>query len=230
MFSLLDLIFPKFCIGCNKFSTYLCENCKKNIIYMDYDKCIVCGKENQEGLTHKECLSKTNIDGNFSIFRHNNIIRKIMKNIKYKLATDMLSTLFSLIQKDDLKRQENLINSFHIKNEEIFLQPVPLHQNRFNSRGFNQSLIFAEFFSKTFSIPIIQSINRVLDTKQQAKMKNRKEREENIKNAFVLLEKPKKNIIIIDDVLTTGETVSEIARLLKNNGCENVFVFTMAHG
>ena len=101
--------------------------------------------------------------------------------------------------------------------------PVPLHPKRLKARGFNQALEIAKPIGQYFKIPIdTTSCIKIKNTKAQSSL-TAKKRRHNMKNAFALSHQIKyKHIVIIDDVMTTGQTISEIANLLKLNGAEKI--------
>ena len=107
--------------------------------------------------------------------------------------------------------------------------PVPLHKKRLRERGFNQALELARPIAKHFSIPVAKSlVVRVKHTQAQSLL-NAKLRHQNLKDSFEII-KPitEKHVVIIDDVVTTGTTVYELARLLKTSGVETVGVWAVA--
>ena len=97
------------------------------------------------------------------------------------------------------------------------LLPVPLHINRLSSRGFNQSLELAKQLSARLNVPVVNAVARIKDTPQQVGLSG-KERRVNVKDVFVVdkkfLEKYQ-SIAIIDDVITTGSTVNEVAKTIR---------------
>jgi ComF family protein len=108
--------------------------------------------------------------------------------------------------------------------------PVPLHIKRLRQRGFNQSLILAQALSKKWQIPVNFSLlKRHKFTETQTGM-DKTERKQNIKGAFEVRDKENigKNIIIVDDVYTTGATVNECAKILIKAGAQKVTVLTLA--
>jgi len=109
------------------------------------------------------------------------------------------------------------------------LLPVPLHSLRLRQRGFNQALELAKPLAKTCQKPILhKSIKRKRNTETQSDLSAR-QRVKNLKNAFECAEPLKyKSIAIIDDVMTTGSTVNELAKVLKLNGVEYVEVWCVA--
>ncbi len=107
--------------------------------------------------------------------------------------------------------------------------PVPLHPNRFKQRGFNQSIELARPISNTFGIPISLSVCiRRRDTAPQVGLISA-QRRKNVKNAFATTRPVvKKHVAIFDDVITTGCTVNEIARRLRQSGAEIIDVWSIA--
>ncbi len=108
--------------------------------------------------------------------------------------------------------------------------PVPLHFNKMKERGFDQAFLIARQVAKTLKLPLEGGmLRRVKATEPQATM-TRTERARNIKGAFEV-NRPElvsgKNILLIDDVFTTGATVNEAAKTLKKNGAGKVYVFTL---
>lgn len=109
------------------------------------------------------------------------------------------------------------------------LIPVPLHLRRLRERGYNQSLEIARLLGNTLSIPVDDRLcQRTHYTAPQSGL-SAKDRRRNIKKAFSLTGPcPYQHIAIVDDVITTGQTVSELAGLLRRHGAENIEVWSVA--
>ncbi len=109
--------------------------------------------------------------------------------------------------------------------------PVPLHVKRLRERGFNQSVILAREIAQTYDIPLnFVSLERKIETKQQTALK-KSERPKNVRGAFIVRTPGTiegKKILLIDDVLTTGSTLRECARVLIRNGAKEVAALTLA--
>jgi ComF family protein len=109
--------------------------------------------------------------------------------------------------------------------------PVPLHKKRLRQRGFNQSLLLAHGVSERFMIPLnYDNLIRSRYTRPQVELSGI-ERAENVRGAFNLLrpaEICEKKILLIDDVFTTGATMNECAKVLKDAGASTVTVLTLA--
>lgn len=107
-----------------------------------------------------------------------------------------------------------------------FVVPVPLHKRRLRNRGYNQSDIIAEGVARMLNIPLVTTaIVRVRSTRPQSTLRNYYDRKENMKDAFMVVDKEVfkgKNILIIDDVATTGETISSMIVALHKGGYRSI--------
>jgi len=120
--------------------------------------------------------------------------------------------------------------SFNIRDFSLVM-PVPLHPIRLRERGFNQSVILAREIARRLSIPLdFMTLKRYIYTEPQIHL-GKEERLTNVKGVFGVVNKEKildRNIILIDDVYTTGSTVKECARVLMKSGASSVAVLTFA--
>ncbi len=107
--------------------------------------------------------------------------------------------------------------------------PVPLHKKRLRQRGFNQALEIARPISKTLAIPVSTGLIRRAKYTQAQSLLNAVERRKNLRHSFTLI-KPisAQHIVLVDDVVTTGTTVYELAHLLKKEGVKTVGVWAVA--
>ena len=107
---------------------------------------------------------------------------------------------------------------------------VPLHKKRLKKRGFNQSERIARKLSELIDIPVLDCITRVKNTKKLYKM-DKKHREKELINGFKVKDDiyliKNKDVILIDDIFTTGSTVNEISKVLKINSVNNIYIFTL---
>ena len=227
--SLKDLILPKFCLGCGFLGAYICLNCQKKLSYIAKDFCLYCGKPSLYGLTHPGCKRLHGIEGVVSIFYYNNFLKRLIKSIKYRLATDVFKELCLVIKPDKLIK----ISMFkRLKKGEFWLQPIPLHPSRLRARGFNQAKIIADYFNQFLDFPLANYLVRAKNTLSQAQIKKDKDRFKNMRGAFNVntQEASGNNIILVDDIVTSGSTLKEAARTLKSAGASSVFVLTLAKG
>lgn len=230
--SIIDLFFPKFCLNCYLPGAYICPRCQKDLKEPRFTSCFFCQKRSLYGLTHQNCLKKLNIDGVGFLFYYNNFLKKIIKNTKYRLATEVLEELTKIIKPETFNHLE-----FYKKlSSKTYFQPIPLSPKKFRERGFNQALLITKFFQNYFNYSIADFLIRVKETKPQAELKTKRERFNNLKGAFKINPNCqqdlilKSRIILIDDVITTGSTVKEAAKTLKKAGADKVYVLALAKG
>ena len=229
--TVLDLLFPKSCLGCGKKACYFCAECRLKIGKI-YQICPVCGKPSPFGRTHRFCLTKFSLEGLFSFFVYGGIIRSAIHKLKYKLVTDLEEEFWRLIKDEIEKKEPNIIflRQFMEKEKPIVV-PIPLHWYKQRKRGFNQSSLFGKrtacLFDLSFSDKILV---REKNTVSQTKV-TQKERQENVKGIFCLspnIHNSLFNILLVDDVWTTGSTMKEAAGVLKKAGVKKVWGITIA--
>jgi competence protein ComFC len=111
--------------------------------------------------------------------------------------------------------------------------PIPLYKSKLKNRGYNQAQLLAEGLEKKLGVKILPLLERTRNTGTQFKL-SKDEREDNIKGAFMIrkdfLTKPPKVVFLIDDIVTSGATLKEAAKVLKKAGVEKVWGLTLAHG
>ncbi|MBI2613975.1 MAG: ComF family protein [Candidatus Levybacteria bacterium] len=234
----LDFLFPKYCVNCRKIGDYICANCFSFISFDVEMICLVCNKGSFDGLTHPKCESKYAIDGAFSAVSYKGIVKKLIYNFKYKpFLADLKNTLNELFYESIIQNEnfQKVLN--HPPAGGPFLVPIPLHKRRLRTRGYNHSQLLAEGLSRKLNLGLLDILERTRDTKSQFGL-NLKKRKENIKDAFTLNTKyPSASlragiipntIFLVDDILTTGSTLLEAARILKRSGVKKVWGLTLA--
>jgi len=177
---------------------YICSDCAKSIRF--YSPNISADYHCPE-----------NLDGIFVLAHYDGIIRKAIREVKYRGKYAIFSEIAPLITP-----------RFTFE----YLVPVPLFSSRYQKRGFNQS----EKLAKYLDFPVLNCLKRTRDTAPQFNLK-RSERLENVKNAFAIKQKlPMGNFCLVDDVATTGSTLSECAKVLKKAGALKVYAICIARG
>lgn len=227
--SFIDILFPKFCLGCSQVGSYICHKCFKKLKVIDRPTCPYCHKQSYLGLTHPKCYKKLSIDGILSIYYYDNFLKKIIKNIKYRLATTVWEEFWKSIPLSDI----NKLFFFKKILGEAYVQVVPLTQNKYKQRGFNQAMLIAKYFNKILNLPFINGLKRSHEALAQAQIKSKKSRLKNIRNVFTKIKGVdirNKTVILIDDVVTTGATLKEAGRVLKRSGANKVYALTLAKG
>lgn len=188
--------------------------------------CATCGMElyTQGGANPicGECL-KNNPPFEFarSLFYYTDEIRTLLSNLKYKQDTSVLPAIRELVRECDLSAYENC----------DYIIPVPLHKKRLQKRGFNQALLLAKVCFGDSDPRIKTSVlRRTRNTAPQVSLDG-KERRRSLKNAFAVtpgIDLSGTTVCLVDDVYTTGTTVSECCRGLLSSGSVKVHVLTLA--
>jgi competence protein ComFC len=226
---LKDLLFPKFCLGCGYVGVYLCPSCQNKLRPVEQDSCFYCKKSSFFGLTHPSCRKKFNIDGLLALYHYNPMLKIVIKNIKYRLATEIWDDFFRIIKPATIMK----LGFFRELSSDFQIQPIPLTENKYKERGFNQAKIISIFFQRTLDFPLADLLIREKEIRPQAQTKSGLERYQNLKGAFrIAVDKPinPNNMILVDDVVTTGSTVKEAAKVFKEAGAKKVYVLTLAKG
>ncbi|PIV54739.1 ComF family protein [Candidatus Desantisbacteria bacterium CG_4_10_14_0_8_um_filter_48_22] len=233
---LLNFIYPPRCLACSKLledNAGLCGQCFEEIRIIVDPYCQRCGMpldppEAFKGIETPLCADCRNHRRPFalarSIGRYEGVLKKCIHLFKYKGRKVILKPIDKLI---------SLYFPGLFPVEKIsFIVPVPLHRKRLREREFNQSELVADMIGSKYGIPVLADIlSRTVYTSPQVAL-TRDERAENVKGAFKAGESswlPKSNILLVDDVYTTGATACECARVLKQAGAESVYIFTLAH-
>ncbi len=230
--ALLDFIFPKHCVGCNKVGTYFCEDCIKEIKQTDLI-CPICERMSLGGVTHPLCKKKFGLDGLWSLGAYKEPLREAIQKLKYKYVTDFSKELINILIEYWAKNPPILLDLIKKdRGENWLIVPVPLHKARQNWRGFNQAALLGKLLANKLGLEYKEVLKRVKNTTPQMSLKAH-ERKKNIKDAFSLFstmnhEPLTHNILLIDDVWTTGSTLKECCYVLKRGGAKTVWALTLA--
>lgn len=210
MINLLELVYPNVCGFCNKIcKNELCNKCKMKIIQHQID--IVIKPENKY---FKELIS---------ILKYEGIIRDKILQYKFEDKPYIYKTFAKIVLKN--KKVCGLLKKYDI------IIPVPIHKKRKAQRGYNQTQLIASKISKYVEIKLCDDVLiKSKNTIAQSKL-NKNKRKQNIKGAFKILNSEKiqgKNILLFDDIYTTGSTVNECSKILTRAGAKRIGVLTIA--
>jgi competence protein ComFC len=227
---LLDIFFPKRCVGCGRLGQYICPFCRKLLIPIPDTNtmCPVCEHPAFLGITHPRCKGRYTPDGLTSFYTYTTVVKKLVKAVKYSRVTDVSEEFVNTIP----LMSYNIFRIELQNHPHISLIPIPLHWMKLRSRGFNQAEVLGTRLVTRLGISLeLGILKRVQNTKPQVSMKNRKERLANMTRAFMVHSKGNvrgRSFIIFDDVFTTGATIRAATRMLKEAGASFVWAVTMA--
>ena len=228
---LLNIIAPPRCMSCNVHlpldsSALFCYECSKSYKVNSKNTCALCGKpipENSDK-TCSDCkATKKYYIKNVSRYLYDGCIKNAIQNMKFKrrmwISYEFGKTLCSTVKKEYGDIDFDMI---------LYVPMTPISER---VRGFNQSAEIAQVISKNLGIPVCDKVLYKKAGRKTQSGLNRKDRIENIKNAFIVRHPElivDKTILLIDDVFTTGSTVNECARTLKKNGTLAIYSATVA--
>lgn len=231
--SIKKFIFPSRCIVCdetlpfgfNLENEYLCDNCRNKLEFIKEPTCKKCGamiNSNKE-MYCVRCETRLwdGFEWGFGLLRYNDFVKESMHRIKYlrrKEYIDFYGKCIAKVYK----------NKFKDINADC-LVPVPIHSSRLNERSFNQAEILAKSISNELSnfhidLPVnTDLIIRTKNTKVLNKLDDA-DRNKELKDAFSIRDASSiDRVIIVDDIYTTGSTINEIAKALKDKGVDKVY-------
>ena len=184
--------------------------------------CQRCGRPESSGAYCAECWrQKSSLDALRSVFIFDGIVRQAIHELKYRNVRAVSGCL------------AGFMSSYFLENglSGDMLVPVPLHEKRLRERGYNQSQLLAEELSQQISVAINPALmKRVRNTGPQARSASVYERKANMENTFICTsgEAAGRDIVIVDDVCTSGATLESCSSTLKAAGAKHVLGFTLA--
>lgn len=228
-----DTLFPPLCHVCRSFipgpaEMHLCAACRDRISPIPPPLCPVCGLPfaAEEGIDHPcgPCLTAPPpFDGARAAARFDGPVRELIHRFKFGGKPHLARPL-------GLLAAHSLAGFIPAVTAECIL-PVPLHGKRLRQRGFNQSQLLGHALAQQWRIPLsVHNLRRIRWTEPQIGL-SAPDRERNVRGAFSVTRPGKiagKRVLLVDDVYTTGSTVSECSRVLKRAGAQDVWVITVA--
>lgn len=218
----LNLFFPPWCIGCGREGDYICDVCRRQLSFISPPVCDICGRPLTVDGTCPGCIGKDAvIDGIRAPFLFGGVIRQAVHQLKYnnlKVVAPLLA---------------GFLHEFLMENPMPgnVLVPVPVHQKRERERGYNQSYLIARELSRLSGLPLDAScLFRKINTPPQVRTTSALERQINIADAFACANNrlAGKDVLLIDDVSTSGATLNTCARTLKAAGAASVWGLVIA--
>lgn len=207
---IIDYVYPRVCGFCNKIISeeYACKKCQEKLKYM-YES------EKQQVSVNKY------FDVLVCAYKYKGIIRSKILQYKFKNKKYLYVSL-----------SERLIELLNIYSNEIdIIIPVPIHFIRYFNRGYNQSFLIAKFIAEKMKKELRNNIIKKVRNNKAQSLLTASKRKNNVCNAYRIKKADEikgKTILLIDDIYTTGATVNECSKVLKENGANKIIVATVA--
>ena len=218
----IDFLFPPRCFECGKGGEFLCLSCRRAFPPLLGPLCLKCGKPlSPEGSCFGCERWKLVLDGIRSPFRFEGVTRQAVHRLKYDNFKVLALPLAQLLE-EYLRRTSLPVE---------VLVPVPLHVHRLRTRGYNQSSLLAKELGKLTGLPVVEeSLLRFRDTPAQTRTTSAEARRSNVYGAFICQDQRLhgRQVILIDDVCTSGATLDACALALKEVGTSSVWGLTVA--
>ncbi len=232
--ALLDMVFPRSCAGCGAADPdegrQLCWDCLAGLAYIQPPFCASCGDPVSGRIDHAYrcpfCASRAiHFDTARSVARYDGALAVAIQDLKYRGA---------LWLADDLARLLESGVRTHFRADAVDgVAPVPLHPTRRRERGYNQAAVLAGRLARRLGRPLWSgAVRKIRWTPTQTRL-TAAERMANVAGSFASRGDGRlrgRNVLLVDDVMTTGATVNECARALKAGGAAAVWVITVARG
>lgn len=246
--TVLDSLFPAYCIGCRAEGNFLCSCCTINIPRLAGQVCPWCYEPNGSGMVCPNCVGGEHfLDGVLasSRFEEHSLLQRAIHQLKYDFIEDLKTPLGEILF-ETLKEFARAHS-----NETLLLCPLPLHPQRHRWRGFNQAELFCSSlirllhshgFNYCKTLPLLQRLNF---SRPQMEL-TREERLTNVADVFALDAKytdassgklaaskdfvnlTQSSVVLVDDIATTLSTLNNAAKPLKNAGFQRVYGLVLA--
>ncbi|MCH7641495.1 ComF family protein [Patescibacteria group bacterium] len=223
--AIVDLFFPKKCLNCGKEGTYICSACIGKLSGLK-QICLECTRPSVDGMTHVRCKRPWGLDGLVFLWPYQGVVRQAILKLKYKFALEVARELAGHVV-NNLKERKVALPL-----DSVFVS-IPLYWYRKNWRGFNQVEEVGKLVAKSMNWDFQPDLLVRKRLKRPQTDLKKEERTENVRGVFALNPKLSnvrgyRSIVLFDDVLTTGATIKEAAKVLKRSGAKSVWGLTIA--
>lgn len=218
----LDFLFPKWCLGCGAEGEFICPACHRSLPIIPPPVCPRCGRPQSSGVVCPACVTwQASIDGIRSPFKFDGAIRRSVHALKYQGTRALAGPLAAMLH--EYYRGNPIPGDI--------LVPVPLHIKRLRERGYSQAGLLAGRLGKLLGMPQIDNcLVRTRHSQPQARSARVEERRQNVAGAFACRDGrlAGRQVILIDDVCTSGSTLHACAAAAKAGGAISVWGLTLA--
>ena len=222
-----NLLFPCLCLCCEKKISqgYLCRECEEKIVFLSRLRC-------------RYCLKPLNISSSGSCQECSKKLYPYQKLISATAYKEPMMSLIHLFKYKNCDYLAGFLSSLIVKhlgkigfnpNRYRLIIPVPLHKDKLKIRGYNQAGLLAKLLSNHFKIPFRDDIIGNTNIRPSQTKLPKQKREKNVEGVFMAREDLSvKNIILVDDIFTTGSTANACSKALKEKGAGNITIITLS--
>jgi len=214
---ILQQVAPHLCFGCGKTGTPLCNNCKYYITSEPFSGCVLCGNVTTEDVCaqHDAPICKA-----WVVAERRTVLKRIIDAYKFENVKAAATTLVDLID-----------SRLPLLPAGTVIVPIPTAPSHIRQRGYDHIDILARLLAKRRAMPIARLLQRTSNATQHRL--NKAERQHEAGGAFHISEvatiNPDTPLLLLDDIITTGSTISSAARVLADAGAKTIFVATLAY-
>jgi ComF family protein len=215
--ALMQTVAPHLCFGCGKNGTMLCDNCKYNIIEEPFSGCILCGNISNNGLCaqHDVPICKAWVVG-----ERRTVLKRVINAYKFEYVKATGSTLIDLLDA-----------RLPILPSNTIIVPIPTAPSHIRARGYDHLGVLAKLLSQRRELPVAPLLERASTTTQHHL--NKVDRQFEAGNAFTLSSHATIDttspVLLLDDIITTGATITSAAQILAQAGVQTIFVAALAY-
>jgi ComF family protein len=234
--TILDMVYPLRCPVCGEIvipkSEKVCSQCRQKLSYINEPRCKKCSKpiELEEMEYCNDCAQKNfHFQKGYAVWLYDDVMKRSIANFKYHGRKEYAKFYIQEIVRIYGKTLKQLMPDVIV--------PVPIHKSKYLKRGYNQADILARGLGKELNIPVLSRLLiRNKNTLPQKQLSD-KERLRNLTKAFIFDEitadnykKNLNNILLVDDIFTTGSTIEACTNVLRVQGIENIYFITLCIG
>lgn len=218
----LNYLFPQWCLGCGREGSLICPSCRHSLSRVTPSLCPRCGRPQPSGALCPTCVSwPAKIDGIRAPFRFDGVMRQAIHQLKYRNLRTLAPSLAELLR--------DYLAANPIPAE--VLVPVPLHPKRRRERGYNQSSLLARELGKLTGLAVVDDcLIRQRTALPQSRSASVEDRRRNVAKAFICRDHQlqERQVLLIDDVTTSGATLDACAAAVKASGAASVWGLALA--
>jgi competence protein ComFC len=226
MDKVINIFFPSKCVICGAVESIVCGRCERKIEVLKDSYCIVCDRKSSEGKTHESCVRAHTPSQLISIFNYRLVVRDIIRKSKY-YKKEFAAFKFLILY------GANLLDSSLKKTLKGYtMLAVPPNPKNYRKRGFNQSDLILQEFSKKLGLRKVKGLLFREKRSSAQYSYNRHDRFKAVNGVFKLKDRIRglegKRFLIVDDIITSGATLLEMSKILYKNGARDVKCLTIS--